>query len=125
MKKIDPIGINNVNFSFELSKDDDRRELFKKQRLERGFDDTELWNLDITIARFIYPRLKAYVDLHKEMYSNLDSFNKESEKELDKMVKAFKTYLDGDSKAFLTKKEEKTVSKGFRLFIKHFRHLWT
>ena len=30
------------------------------QRRRRGFDDRELWSLDHTIARYVYPRLKAF-----------------------------------------------------------------
>lgn len=32
------------------------------QRLTRGFDDRELWNLDSTIAKFIVPRLKVFIE---------------------------------------------------------------
>lgn len=46
-KKVDPYGIKNVNFSL-ISKDDNRFEAYKKQRLERGFDDSEMWSLDCT-----------------------------------------------------------------------------
>jgi len=30
------------------------------QRLTRGFDDQDLWSLDRTIARFVYPRLEKF-----------------------------------------------------------------
>ena len=30
------------------------------QRHWRGFDDRELWSLDLTIAKYVYPRLKAF-----------------------------------------------------------------
>lgn len=55
----DPYGIKNVNFSL-IDNTDDRWEDYKKQRLERGFDNSELWSLDSTIAEFVYPRLKAF-----------------------------------------------------------------
>lgn len=32
-------------------KEDVRQKKWKKQRKKRGFDDTELWNLDRTIAK--------------------------------------------------------------------------
>ena len=35
------------------------------QRRRRGFDDRELWSLDHTIARYVYPRLKAFNKLSK------------------------------------------------------------
>ena len=31
------------------------------QRLTRGFDDRDLWNLDRTIAKLIVPRLKIFI----------------------------------------------------------------
>lgn len=36
---------------------------FLRQRLTRGWDDSDLWNLDYVIIKFIYPRLKAYREL--------------------------------------------------------------
>ena len=36
------------------------RKKYKRQRKERGFDSTELWNLDTTLLRFLLPRLKAF-----------------------------------------------------------------
>ena len=35
------------------------------QRRRRGFDDRELWSLDYTIARYVYPRLKVFNKLSK------------------------------------------------------------
>lgn len=40
--------------------DDARQPTWAEQRATRGFDDTELWNLDRTFARVMYPRLVAY-----------------------------------------------------------------
>ena len=47
---IKELNIPNVCFSIvdQLDKEDERQETFKKQRLERGFDDTEIWTLDIS-----------------------------------------------------------------------------
>ena len=54
----DPYGIPNVNFSV-LDNVEKKKRLakYKQQRIERGFDDTECWNLDLTFAGFILPRL--------------------------------------------------------------------
>lgn len=57
----DPYGIPNVCFSL-AEPDDDRWEDWEYQRRTRGFDDTELWNLDSTIVKFILPRLKVFRD---------------------------------------------------------------
>ena len=49
----------------------------KKQRLERGFDDSETWSLRDTIANFIIPRLERYEEIAK------DFLKRESELEED------------------------------------------
>ena len=66
MNNIDPRGIKNVNFS--LGEETDKREPeWKAQRLTRGFDDTEMWSLDCTIAEFIAPRLKVFLEQAKQI----------------------------------------------------------
>jgi len=49
------------NMDYSISKDVDAdmptRIKWSKQREKRGFDDTELWNLDVTISKFLVPRL--------------------------------------------------------------------
>jgi len=55
------------NICFSLTDVDDKREMeFKKQRLERGFDDSETWSLRDTIANFIIPRLERYEEIAKD-----------------------------------------------------------
>ena len=57
----DCFNIPNVNFSIcKLS--DTRWETFKEQRIKQGFDETECWNLDATICKFIIPRLQYFKD---------------------------------------------------------------
>ena len=60
MDNKDPYGIANVNFTL-IDPSDSRWEEYKQQRFERGFDNSELWNLDSTIAKFIAPRIKEFV----------------------------------------------------------------
>lgn len=38
----------------------EKKALWSRQRAERGFDDTELWNLKDTIMKFALPRLKVF-----------------------------------------------------------------
>ena len=42
-----------------------RRAKWFVQRRKRGFDDRDLWSLDMTIAEFVYPRLKAFNEVNK------------------------------------------------------------
>ena len=68
--------MENINFSLarQLKNDDERLETFKRQRIERGFDDTELWNLDTTLLKFLLPRLKEFKKQTNSYPSNVESF---------------------------------------------------
>lgn len=100
----DPYGIPNVNFSL-IDNQDSRWEEYTKQRKERGFDNSELWNLNVTIAKFILPRIEAYKETCIAHPGSLteDKWNTI----LCKMISAFKIYLyDSD----LTN-DEKVIKK--------------
>ena len=56
------IGVPNVCFS-QTEKDDKREIEFLKQRLERGFDDSETWSLSDTVGLFTLPRLKRFKEV--------------------------------------------------------------
>ena len=58
-------GVNTFSNVRCLKFKDPRRELYRKQRKERGFDNSELWALDETIIRFTLPRLKVFRDYTK------------------------------------------------------------
>ena len=66
MNDLKELGIPNVCFSLadEITENDELKEKYKQQRIERGFDDSELWNLDYTIASFVLPRLKRLKELN-------------------------------------------------------------
>lgn len=91
----DPYGINNVNFSL-ISPDHPKWDKFTKQRLERGFDDSETWNLDLTIAKFVLPRLESF----KESFMGYPGFLKNEDEWktiLEKICKAFRLYINRDN----------------------------
>lgn len=56
---------NYHGFAHDLPDTDNRLKKFRKQREKYGFDNSELWNLNTTIAKFILPRLKAF---RKDIY---------------------------------------------------------
>lgn len=120
-KKVDPYGIKNVNFSL-ISKDDNRFEAYKKQRLERGFDDSEMWSLDCTIAEFITPRLRVFKEHAKQIGDHPYSITAEEWQEiLSQIIEGFALYPDHfhwpseDSDA-----NWKKVDKALELFRKWF-----
>ena len=120
MEYIDTLGMENVCFSLakECSTDDEERQtLWKKQRLERGFDDTELWNLDETILKFILPRLKEF---RKQTSCFPMEFNT-----LEEWLEVIDKMIGGIEDALKDTYSVKTAdSEGFELFKKYFFCLW-
>lgn len=115
--RIDPYGVKNVNFSL-IDPDDDRWDEFEEQRLKRGFDDSELWNLYYTIAGFILPRLKAF---REETVSYPAGMTREQwESILDEMIVAFELIYEDKCDSESNKK----IEQGIKTFAKYFRGLW-
>ena len=96
---------------------EEKKDLYAKQRAERGFDDTELWNLNATIAQFILPRLKRFREINKSYPKAISE--KEWNEILDKMIKFFEEYLDENN--YL---EDNLEKEGIELFAKYFLDLW-
>lgn len=117
----DSYGIKNVCFS-TINQNNAQWDCYKKQRLERGFDDSELWNLDATIAKFITPRLIAfYENVHETKTHPSEMTIMDWENTLSKMIIGFKLLsLDREK----TKEEEKQQWEAIKLFSKHFFNLW-
>jgi hypothetical protein len=115
-KDIKYTGIPNICFS--LTDKDDKREVeFAKQRVERGFDDSETWSLDFTIASFILPRLKRYQELVKDVFVR----DYEVEEDINSFMKALELVIrDG----VITSEEKEVVKKGLEKFPKIFMGLW-
>ncbi len=124
----DLLGRENVNFSLvEPEEQDERAKKFKEQRMTRGFDDSETWNLDITIAKFLVPRLKAFKECNNGFPARLTK--KKWNKIIDEMIEGFELYIKKDDWEFeqdLNERNEKNakVDKALKLFSKHFYDLW-
>ena len=85
--------LNNINFSVAdevYEKDLATREMYKQQRFEQGFDDTETWHMDRTIALFIIPRLKKFIELNNGIPTGetVESYNEK----LNFIISAIKNY---------------------------------
>lgn len=115
----------------EIEEVKERNEEHKRQREELGFDEKQLWSLDITMAYFIYPRLKEFSE-------NLHGYPAELGEEmwrtyLDNMVFAFELILREQKKDisneeldYLWSDEvQGKIQDGLELFGKYFKHLWT
>ena len=88
--------INNFSIAEEVYSDEpEKLEKYKKQRDERGFDDTETWHLDKTVALFLLPRLKRYIQVNngfpggmtEELYNEI----------LNYIVKSFEEYYQDEN----------------------------
>jgi hypothetical protein len=112
------LGIPNINFSI-YTDGDQRESSFLKQRLERGFDESETWSLYSTISRFIFPRLKAFKESNICYPPELTT--EEWNVILDKMIKSFELAIESD---FMTEEESEEFREGFNLFNEYFFALW-
>ena len=82
---------NNFSIAEEVyARDPEKLEKYKKQRDERGFDDTETWHMDRTIALFIIPRLKKFIELNNGIPTGetVESYNEK----LNFIISAFENY---------------------------------
>lgn len=115
MKALSPYSL-----AHQLS-DKGRYETFKAQHEERGFDDTELWNLDVSIAKFIFPRLKAFSKSgcrpgHLEEEEWLEILNK--------MIRSFELMSDDVDAFSYDAKINMEIEEGLELFHQYYRNLW-
>ena len=152
-RKFDPVGLKNLNFSvlnsYDCANKEDIKRLneLKNQRLERGFDDTELWNLDTTIAGFILPRLIEFRKKTDGYPEEFDSFE-EWDCVIEKMIQSLDFHLnmekydkmimdscglvwnghgfDGDWNLYRKKIKElnEDILSGYELLGKHLVDLW-
>lgn len=135
--RIDPKYLGVPNVCFSLSDEDDPREpKYKKQRLERGFDDSEaIWSLDCTIAKFVLPRLKAFYEYEKNdaikesnpvPVKDISVDEKEWISNLEKMIFAFQFVVNQDHINGSPSEEDKEkYAEGMKLFAENFHRLWT
>lgn len=111
----------NYGFASEVPMDDPRQLAWSQQREERGFDDTELWNLDKTIAKFIHPRLVAFAETSAGHPGNLES-TEEWEAILKTMTDAFALLADDDM--IISSEQHLVISAGLDNFRKYYLTLW-
>lgn len=122
----DPLGIPGVCFSLaDQISGKVRQKQYAKQRMTRGWDDTETWSLDTTIADFILPRLKRFREVANG-YPGGETPESWCAK-VDAMIEAFEIA----STVFTAKVEEKdrakrarAYKKGLKIFSENLGCLW-
>ena len=120
-------GYSKEYLNSTAGKKDIKREGKNKKKLlkhykKHGWDPSETWNLDETIARFILPRLRhlrenthGYPhDLTEEMWDDI----------MGKMVKSFELSLLEHGEDGYEEFDQEEMQEGLDLFAKHFRNLW-
>jgi hypothetical protein len=116
-QKIDVYKMENVNFS-TININDSNWNIYEKQRLERGFDDSELWCLNNTISSFILPRLKAFKEKHFSTPENMTS--DEWDNILERIIIAFEIVRKDDP----TEEEMHKMECGLKLFARYLKNMW-
>ena len=100
---------------------DDRQEEWYNQRKENGFDDTETWNLQTTISKFVLPRLKWFKERHYDHPCDI-TFERWNEI-LDNMIFSFEYYARDEFKS-ISDEDFKRVKEGMKLFGEYYGDLW-
>ncbi len=129
--KIDPKELfcsKNICFSEVGGRDSKRIEKYKKQRISRGFDDSETWSLDGTIASFILPRLKRYKEINIAYPATDGMTFKKWNEIVDEIIKTFEfikncSYDKWGSNQEETKKKMAEIDHGLHLFAEWFLSL--
>lgn len=106
--------------------------LFFLQRRVRGFDDSETWTLDYSLAKLISPRLKRFKELKRgvPLFDNIDVdkdydlAEAQWEEIIDKMIAAFDLIIVDDGSLFFDEEQQKKVEEGLDLFRKYIFNLW-
>lgn len=100
----------------------------KRLRKKKGLSkitEEELWGLDITLAKYILPRLIKFKEINI-MGRPTDFDSQESwHKVIDKMIYSFQYVLEQNSGAYSSlKAKEDKYQEGMQLFAKYFMDLW-
>lgn len=85
--------------------------------------ESELWNLNYSLASYICPRLKMFKQ-RQIGYPNNFKDVKEWEAALDKMILAFETMIKQINTNQRTEDENKLILEGLILFSENLQNLW-
>ena len=101
----------------EIKKEKKYNKKLRKELKQNGFDKSECWNLYITIAKFILPRLKYFRETtisYPDNDKGMDGWHEI----LDKMIYSFDEILKDDST------DQDKIQEGLELFAKYYTDLW-
>jgi hypothetical protein len=109
--------------------------LFWWQRIARGWDDSETWSMDSSLAKIILPQLHLfkgyqYLQEMQGFYPNLPenmSIN-DWNKIIDQMIWSFQWFSNGKQYTYDYVTEANDANKaydGVELFAKYYKYLWS
>ena len=123
---IKPEGLKNINFSVSdeiYEKDLVKKEQYRQQRFEKGFDDTETWHMDRTMALFIIPRLKRFMEVNNGI--PIGETEESYDEKLRFIIQAFENYYATDQYYNSVDIEErKKLTDDVRLAVEYLSKLW-
>ena len=108
--------LSYVGYALSLSQNDERQKLFREQRDSDGFDETEIWSLKTSIAKFILPRLIS-------LKNALDYYqgSKKPNQDIVLAISAFDILANGK---LTSRKEDETIRLGLEAFARVYMGLW-
>lgn len=95
---------------------------FLLQRLTRGWDDSETWNLETRLAEHILPRLKRFKEINIGYPPDLTW--EEWQATLDKMILALEWHASDCLDRETSIEHYEKVYEGMKLFGKYYADLW-
>lgn len=102
-----------------ISNGDGRQAYFCKERREKGFDNSDLWNLDQKILEFLLPRFREFVS--GAYWFDENGGNVSGDVIMKDILEGFELMASDKEK---TKEDIKKIRKAWRLFEYHFHDLW-
>lgn len=101
----------------------------KRIRKKRGLSKItpeELWGLDVTLAKYILPRLIKFKEININSHPQDFSGMKEWHDAIDKMIWSFEKVLKDDWNNVYSElgRENMRYLEGMNLFAYHFNDLW-
>lgn len=99
--------------------------VFWWQRQTRGFDDSETWSMDSSLAKLILPRLKRFQEVRAGYPANMT--DEEWEKIIQEMIWGFQWFADGKQHSYDYVKEAHEANRAndaIDLFARYYSTLW-
>lgn len=92
------------------------------QRLIRGWDDAETWNIDDTVAIFTLPRLRRFARLRCGCPTEIS--DAQWTKIIDQIIWSMEYIANGNHYVVADEEDREKLQNGLDLFGKWFLNLW-